>query len=216
LCGWIMFFSISSFAQITQVIRGTIVDQESQFPPIGVNVSVPSVTDHQMGTSTVLKNNFLSVSAGLGFCILKAKIAGFSNDYYIDKSLGGKASLLLNYRHRYFMITGLLERSGEVTLWTESEWSHLAWAILPGIRYASKKNYFMGEVQLGGGYSSFDLSSNYSRYLKNGFQWMFKTGAYFAYLENPNFAIGPYFTYSKGRNYSEISFMLTIEVGIEF
>jgi hypothetical protein len=96
LCGWIMLFSMSSFAQITQTIRGTIVDQESQFPLIGVNVSITSITDHQMGASTDLDGNFRIEGVPVGRHDLIVSYLGYGEVILSDIIVSSAKEVILN------------------------------------------------------------------------------------------------------------------------
>jgi|GEM_PF-3538740 len=53
-------------AQTTQTLRGTIVDKESNFPLIGVNVSLDSPDGTQHGTTTELDGTFRFDEVSLG------------------------------------------------------------------------------------------------------------------------------------------------------
>ena len=58
--------SILCNAQITQVIRGTVVDQESQFPLIGVNVTVTTSDGNLLGNTTDIDGEFVIPDVPLG------------------------------------------------------------------------------------------------------------------------------------------------------
>jgi hypothetical protein len=62
-----MLISISSFAQdLTQTVRGTVVDLESKFPLIGVNVAIKTEDGKTIGAVTDIDGNFRINSVPLG------------------------------------------------------------------------------------------------------------------------------------------------------
>ena len=54
-----LIFSANLSSQITQNVRGTVVDLESQFPLIGVNVVIPLEGGEILGTTTDVDGEFI-------------------------------------------------------------------------------------------------------------------------------------------------------------
>jgi hypothetical protein len=115
----IMLISFSIEAQITQTIRGTVVDHESQFPLIGVNVSVTSVTDFQMGASTDLDGRFRIEGVPLGRHDLIVSYLGYGEVLLSDIIVSSAKEVILNIEMEEAFteleeVTIIAKRNGEV------------------------------------------------------------------------------------------------------
>jgi hypothetical protein len=115
----IMLISFSLEAQITQTIRGTVVDQESQFPLIGVNVIVTSVTDFQMGASTDLDGRFRIEGVPVGRHDLIVSYLGYGDVILADIIVSSAKEIILNVEMEEAItkleeVTIVGKRSGEV------------------------------------------------------------------------------------------------------
>lgn len=74
-----VIFSFSSIAQeITQTVRGTVIDSESKYPLIGSKIKVISITDKQLGGICDINGNFVINNVPIGKQILEVTSIGYS------------------------------------------------------------------------------------------------------------------------------------------
>ncbi len=78
LCAFCMF-SLISYAQPTQTVRGKVVDSESQYPLIGVNVVLIDQNGVQKGTTSDLDGNFRIEQVPVGRASLTFTYLGYEN-----------------------------------------------------------------------------------------------------------------------------------------
>ncbi len=71
--------AIAVYAQPTQTVRGTVVDSESQFPLIGVNVILTDQAGTQMGTTTDFEGVFRIEQVPVGRASLTFSYLGYDN-----------------------------------------------------------------------------------------------------------------------------------------
>jgi hypothetical protein len=120
LIGLIVFFmSAHSFAQLTQTIRGTIVDQESHFPLIGVNVSITSVTATPLGASTDLDGTFRITNVPIGRQDLVVTYLGYQDVVMNDIIVSSAKEIILTIEMQETFteleeVTIVARRNGEV------------------------------------------------------------------------------------------------------
>jgi len=117
-----VLFTISTLmlGQSTQTLRGTIIDKESNFPLIGVNVSLLSPDGTQSGTTTELDGTFRYDAVNLGRQSLQCSYLGYEpvilNDVIID---AGKETILNIEMEEAFVeiqeVVITARRNGEVT-----------------------------------------------------------------------------------------------------
>ena len=69
--------SLCSYAQPSQTVRGTVIDSESQYPLIGVNVVLIDKNGAQKGTTTDLDGNFRIESVPVGRSSLTFTYLGY-------------------------------------------------------------------------------------------------------------------------------------------
>lgn len=74
---FVLFFSVKLTAQSTQTIRGRVVEEITQTPLIGVNVTVTSIEDKVVGTATDIDGNFRIEDVPVGRHSLKVTYIGF-------------------------------------------------------------------------------------------------------------------------------------------
>ena len=86
--------SLSAVAQLTQNIRGTVVDKESQFPLIGVNIIVGD--SGSLGTSTELDGSFKISDVSLGRHSIKFQYLGYEDVLISDLIIGSGKEAILN------------------------------------------------------------------------------------------------------------------------
>jgi hypothetical protein len=91
-----VFFYTQSYAQITQTIRGNVLDRESQFPLIGVNISLTSVPDAQMGASTDLDGSFRIDGVPMGRHDLVVSYLGYGDVILSDIIVSSAKEIILN------------------------------------------------------------------------------------------------------------------------
>ncbi len=89
-----MLFSLSANAQLTQNIRGSVVDKESQFPLIGVNILLGD--DGTIGTSTDLDGNFTITGVPLGRWSVKFLYLGYEEIFISDLIINAGKETILN------------------------------------------------------------------------------------------------------------------------
>ena len=83
-------------AQTTQTLRGTIVDKESNFPLIGVNVSLDSPDGTQHGTTTELDGTFRFDEVSLGRHSFQCSYIGYEPVILSDIILDAGKETILN------------------------------------------------------------------------------------------------------------------------
>lgn len=109
-----------AFGQTTQTIRGSIIDKESQFPLIGVNLMLTQIDGNTVGTTTDLDGTFRFEDIALGRQSLEATYLGFQtiqlSDVIVD---AGKETILsLEMEETFVEIDEVVitaRRNGEVT-----------------------------------------------------------------------------------------------------
>ena len=115
----IILISSQSFAQITQTIRGTVVDQESKFPLIGVNISVTSVTATPLGASTDVDGTFRITDVPIGRQDLIVTYLGYQEVVLNDIIVSSAKEIILDIEMEETFteleeITIVARRNGEV------------------------------------------------------------------------------------------------------
>ena len=119
LLGIVLCFNVFSYAQITQTIRGVIVDKESKIPLIGVNVLVTSVTDVLMGSSSDLDGVFRIDGVPLGRQDLIVSYIGYGDIVISDLIVTSSKEIVLNVEMEETLtklteVTIVAKRNGEV------------------------------------------------------------------------------------------------------
>lgn len=107
-------------SQTTQTVRGMIIDKESQFPLIGVNISLVSLDGTQYGTTTEIDGTFRFDEVNLGRQSINCSYLGYQpiilNDIILD---AGKETILnLEMEEAFVEIDEVVitaRRNGEVT-----------------------------------------------------------------------------------------------------
>ena len=107
-------------AQITQVIRGTVVDQESQFPLIGVNVSIPTNDGSVLGGTTDLNGEFSVSEVPLGRTAITFSYLGYNDVQLTDIIVNSAKEVILNIQMQEKVmeldeVVVYAKRSGEVS-----------------------------------------------------------------------------------------------------
>lgn len=87
--------SIFTFSQTTQTIRGKVVDKESRYPLIGVNVVVISDTTQLLGAATDLDGNYRIEGVSVGRHRVKISYLGYY-DKVIPVVVNSGKELILN------------------------------------------------------------------------------------------------------------------------
>ena len=90
-----LLIGIISFSQTTQTIRGKVVDKESRYPLIGVNVIVISDTTKLLGGATDLDGNYRIEGVKLGRQTIKVTYLGYY-DKIIPVVVNSGKELILN------------------------------------------------------------------------------------------------------------------------
>ena len=106
-------------AQITQTIRGVVVDKESRFPLIGVNISVTSITAFTLGASTDLDGNFRIEDVPVGRQDLRISYLGYGDVILSDIIVSSAKEVILSIEleekfTRLDEVTIVAKRNGEV------------------------------------------------------------------------------------------------------
>ncbi|GLR19148.1 TonB-dependent receptor [Portibacter lacus] len=117
-----LFTSLAIFtnAQITQVVRGTVVDQESQFPLIGVNVAIPTADGSFLGGTSDLDGNFRIEGVPLGRMSITFSYLGYNDAQLTDIIVNSAKEVILNIKMQEKVmeldeVVVYAKRSGEVS-----------------------------------------------------------------------------------------------------
>ncbi|HMQ49596.1 MAG TPA: TonB-dependent receptor [Saprospiraceae bacterium] len=81
---------------LTQVVRGTVVDAESQFPLIGVNVAIPSENGSFVGGSTDVDGRFRIEGVPLGRCQIELSYLGYETVLLSDIQITSAKEVILH------------------------------------------------------------------------------------------------------------------------
>lgn len=93
----LLFVCSALFAQeVTQVIRGTVVDAESQFPLIGVNVVVTSLEGGVVGVTTDLDGNYRIEGVPVGRQTLEFSYIGYQSAVMNNIVVSSGKEVILN------------------------------------------------------------------------------------------------------------------------
>jgi hypothetical protein len=119
----LLFLIVSSFsleAQLTQVVRGVVVDQESQFPLIGVNVAVPQADGTFLGGTTDLDGIFRIENVPLGRMSITFSYLGYKDVQLSDIIVNSAKEVILNVKMEEKVmeldeVVVFARRSGEVS-----------------------------------------------------------------------------------------------------
>ncbi len=121
-CLTLIFIGLSllSQAQITQVIRGTVVDQESQFPLIGVNVTVTTADGNLLGNTTDIDGEFSIPEVPLGRNAVTFSYLGYNDVLLSDIMVNSAKEVILNIEMEEKVmeldeVVVYAKRSGEVS-----------------------------------------------------------------------------------------------------
>lgn len=112
--------AFSMQAQITQVVRGVAVDQESQFPLIGVNVSIPQADGTFLGGTTDLDGKFKIEGVPLGRMSIVFSYLGYNDVQLTDIVVNSAKEVILNIKMQEKVmeldeVVVYAKRSGEVS-----------------------------------------------------------------------------------------------------
>ena len=123
----LVWFAVFAFAQpnaqpstpLTQTIRGTIVDQESQFPLIGVNITVSSVSSVPLGASTDVDGSFRINGVPIGRQDLLVTYLGYKDVVLNDIIVSSAKEIILDIEMEETFteleeVTIVARRNGEV------------------------------------------------------------------------------------------------------
>jgi len=115
----IILFSGALSAQITQTIRGKIIDQESNFPLIGVNITVSSVVDMPMGASSDIDGSFRINNVPIGRQDLIVSYLGYQDVVMSDIIVSSAKEIILDIKMEETFtkleeVTIVAKRNGEV------------------------------------------------------------------------------------------------------
>jgi hypothetical protein len=115
----LVFSALFSYAQITQTIRGSIVDQESQYPLIGVNITVSSVTSTPLGASTDIDGTFRIKDVPIGRQDLLVTYLGYKDVVLNNVIVSSAKEIVLNIEMEETFteleeVTIVARRNGEV------------------------------------------------------------------------------------------------------
>lgn len=103
ILGCLFFLSPSSNAQITQNIRGTIIDTDTKSPLIGANVLVTNV-ESPKGAATDVNGNFTIKEVPIGRVDLKVTYVGYEPKVMTNVELTSGKELILNLELRESII----------------------------------------------------------------------------------------------------------------
>ncbi|MCB9194775.1 MAG: TonB-dependent receptor [Flavobacteriales bacterium] len=95
----ILFLPLLSFAQITQTIRGSVIDQDTKAPLIGANVLV-QIPDNPMGAATDIEGNFRVNNVPIGRVNIKITYVGYEPKILSNVELTSAKELILNIELR--------------------------------------------------------------------------------------------------------------------
>lgn len=109
-----------AFGQVTQVIRGTIVDKESQFPLIGVNIALTSNQANAIGTTSDIDGSFRIDNVDLGRQSLLFSYLGYEDVILQDVIVNSGKETILSIEMEEAIIAMeevviTARRNGEVT-----------------------------------------------------------------------------------------------------
>ncbi len=93
----LLVFSISGLnvsAQVTQTVRGTVVDNESKFPLPGVSVLLISDTTKTIGAATAVNGQFKLEGVPLGRQQIKISYIGYNTQVVTVQVISGKETVL--------------------------------------------------------------------------------------------------------------------------
>ncbi|MDA9773574.1 TonB-dependent receptor [Saprospiraceae bacterium] len=93
-----ILFSISLYAQPTQTVRGIVVDNESQYPLIGVNVVLTDQSGTQKGATTDLDGNFRIDNVLVGRASLVFSYLGYENHEIPDQIINSGKEVILDIK----------------------------------------------------------------------------------------------------------------------
>lgn len=88
----------SLFAQPTQTIRGNVVDNESQYPLIGVNVVLTDQDGQQKGTTTDIDGNFRIDNVLVGRAAIVFSYLGYENHEIPDLIVNSGKEVILDIK----------------------------------------------------------------------------------------------------------------------
>ncbi|WP_235296668.1 TonB-dependent receptor [Portibacter marinus] len=114
------FFGFWVQCQITQTVRGTVVDQESQFPLIGVNVAIPQEDGTILGTTSDLDGQFMIENVPLGRMTISFTYLGYKEVRLTDIIVNSAKEVILNIKMEEQVleldeVVVFAKRSGDVT-----------------------------------------------------------------------------------------------------
>ena len=92
----LILMASQAFAQLTQTIRGTIVDRDSKFPLIGVNISVASETTLPLGASTENDGSFRIKGVPIGRQDLLVTYLGYKDVVMNDIIVSSAKEIILD------------------------------------------------------------------------------------------------------------------------
>lgn len=118
--GTFLLLSSIGFGQITQVIRGVVVDQESQFPLIGVNVTIPMNGGSILGATTDENGEYNINNVPLGRQQIEFSYLGYNDVILTDIIVNSAKEVILNIEMQEKVteldeVTVYAKRSGEVS-----------------------------------------------------------------------------------------------------
>ena len=115
----LMILVLPAFSQITQTVRGMVVDQESKFPLIGVNVTISSVSSIPLGASTEFDGSFRINNVPIGRQDLVVSYLGYQDVVLNDIIVSSAKEIILNIEmeetfEQLEEVTIVARRNGEV------------------------------------------------------------------------------------------------------
>lgn len=116
----VLFCLSASHAQITQIVRGSVVDQESQFPLIGVNVTIPQENGTFLGGTTDYNGEFSIENVPLGRIEISFSYLGYNDVQLSDIIVNSAKEIILNIQMQEKImeldeVVVYAKRSGEVS-----------------------------------------------------------------------------------------------------
>lgn len=93
LAGWV---TIAAHAQTTQTIRGTITDNITQTPLIGVNIKITTVTDNALGSATDVNGNYRIDQVPLGRHTVHITYVGYEEQLIPNVVVTAGKEVILN------------------------------------------------------------------------------------------------------------------------
>ncbi|MEJ2005996.1 MAG: carboxypeptidase-like regulatory domain-containing protein [Cyclobacteriaceae bacterium] len=91
----LLFYQLATGQNLTQNIRGNVVDADSRYPIVGVNVYIPG-TDPLLGASTDAEGNFLIGDVPIGRVDLVISSIGYEDRVLNNIIVGSAKEVVVN------------------------------------------------------------------------------------------------------------------------